>query len=159
MYFSEILKHAPKYITIRYNSLNRHVWDQLFPEDERRRMFSRLHSKEQRKRLYQNMKSFSDEASLLVFIFVLKKVFSEGSKAAKDTVDTLKELGIEGFSLGKTFFSGRNENVVLGDILAEKLLSLLDENSIQLITKSNQIFEILMEYEIRKKMIYEDLSI
>lgn len=159
MNFSEILKHAPKYITIRYNSLNHYVWEELFSEDEKRRMFSRLHSKKQRKKLFKNMKSFADEASLLVFIFVLKKIFSEGSRAAKDTVDMLKELGIEGFSLGKTFFSGRNENVILGDILSSKLLSLLDKNSIELVTNSTQIFQIIHEYEIRKKIIYEDLSI
>jgi hypothetical protein len=149
---SEVLKSAPRYLSMRYNSLNFYVWETLFPEDYRKKVLLKLNTSSERKEEYAKMKSISDEATLLVFIFVVKNFFSEGSRMAKATVDTLKEFDVPGFNLGKSFFSERNENVVLGDKLAEKLIFLLeDSDAAALIKNSKHIYEILDKYTALKK--------
>ena len=151
---SEILKGAPMYIVKRYNSFNFYIWETLFPNDYRRRVLLKFKSKELRKEEFKKMKGIVDEATLLVFIFVLRKFFFEGSRMAKDTVDELRTFGVNGFNLGKSFFSDRNENVLIGDRLAEKLFSLLDSKTKKLLSDKQYIYEILDNYSSLKKEMY-----
>ncbi|HSR89074.1 MAG TPA: hypothetical protein VLK22_01565 [Candidatus Udaeobacter sp.] len=148
--FNEALKNAPRYLIIRYNSLSSYVWDNLFPNDYRRKVLSRIKTLNERKNEYKMMRSISDEATLLVFIFVINNFFTEGSRMAKKTIDILKEFNVSGFYLGRSFFEERNENVVLGDRLAQRLLALLDNKTRDLVLNSKYIYEILEKYkEIR----------
>ena len=57
----------------------------------------------------------------LVLVSVLDNLFQEGAKAAKETVDSMEDLGMSGFVVGETEFIGRNENVIRGDKLSLKL--------------------------------------
>ena len=84
---------------------------------------------------------------LLYFFFLLNKFFVEGSSAAKQAVDTLNELQVDGFYIGSNYFSGRNDKVIQGDKLSELLLSTItDEKAKKLVSKSHYISEILNEY-------------
>jgi hypothetical protein len=154
MNYSEILKKAPRYISTIYNSLNSYVWETLFSNDYRSKVLSRFETPESRKGEYAKMKAMSEEATLLVFIFVLRKFFLEGSRMAKATVDELKTFGVKSFNFGKTCFSRRNRNVILGDILAQKLFSIIDNKARQLLLDKNQIYEILQVYDDLKKEKY-----
>lgn len=151
MNISEVMKGAPRYITLRYGALNSYVWESLFPEDYRNRIFSDVRDPVARDFKFQRMKSLADEASLLVFIYVTKKVFEEGARAAKNAVDIFKELDIDEFYLGRSKFSGRNENVVLGDNLANELFALLSQDAKKLISEAHFISNIIDKYkEVRK---------
>jgi len=154
MIFSKILKNAPRYLSIRFNSLNSYVWESLFPENFRRRVFSKIKDKEKRRKEYKKMRSISEEASILVFIFVLRKIFIESSKATKETVDMLKELNVNGFYLGKRYYEERNKNVIAGDELAKKLFLLLDARAKKIILNTDQIYEILDRYQKIKNEFY-----
>jgi len=155
MNYSDILKNAPRYLSMRYNSLNNYVWENLFSEDYRKKILSKFDTASERKIEYARMKSLSDEATIIVFIFVIRTFFSEGSRMAKNTVDALKEFNINGFNLGKTVFSDRNENVVLGDELANKLFNILNDKARAVIVDSDHIYEILEKYRIIRDEIYE----
>ena len=147
----EVMKYAPRYLSLRYGSLNSYVWDRLFPPEYKNKLL-RYRNDETKKERIEWMKSLADEASLLSFIFVTKKIFKEGSQAAKDAVDILAKLDVNEFFLGRTCFSGRNENVILGDVLAEKLMSVLGEDARRLIENKDYLFEIIEVYEnIRDK--------
>jgi hypothetical protein len=153
MHLSELTKSAPKFISDRYGSLNSYVWETLFPEDLKNRVMRRTHKRE-RKARFQSMKELVEEATLLAFIFVVHKTFIEGSVAAKNAVDTFRELGVPGFHLGKTYFSGRNEAVVLGDNLASEMLEVLRGEARQLVLNSNKLHEILEPYKDHISKVY-----
>jgi hypothetical protein len=70
-------------------------------------------------------------------------------------VDIFKELGVEGFSFGKKFFSGRNENVIMGDKLCDKLLETVGKEAQDIIKETEYIYEIIEKYEKIKKEFYE----
>jgi len=142
----EVMKFAPRYLSLRYGSLNSYVWEKLFPPEYRSKLL-RYKNDETKKERIEWMKSLADEASLLAFIFVTKKIFSEGAQAAKDAVDIFAKLDVNEFYLGTTCFSGRNENVILGDMLAEKLMVTLGNDARKLIEDKNYLFEITDVYE------------
>ncbi|WP_146115525.1 MULTISPECIES: hypothetical protein [Pirellulaceae] len=58
---------------------------------------------------------------LAVFVHSLEFFFREGTAAAKSATAGFEELGVEGFVVGATYFSGENENVMRGANLAERL--------------------------------------
>ena len=68
MNISEVMKLAPRYLTLRYGSLNSYVWESLYPQDYRNRIFSNIEEGASRDAKFQSMKSLADEASLLVFL-------------------------------------------------------------------------------------------
>ena len=124
-----VFNKAPRYLSQRYGALNSLVWETLFPQEYKNKLLRKIKSEEKRTAVIQKMKDIADEATTVLFIFVTKKLFIEGSNAAKNAVDILKELGVTQFKLGNSIFSERNENVVLGDVLAEKLLQSLNKSS------------------------------
>ena len=84
-------------------------------------------------------------------MFLINKFFIDGANAAKQAVDTFKELDVEGFFIGRSYFSERNEKVVQGDKISEQLLaSIEDVRAKKMITESKYISEIIREY---KKLI------
>ena len=58
---------------------------------------------------------------LIVLIYALDQLFVEGTRAAQSAVDRFETLGVPGFVLGSSEFSGRNENVVRGQELSQAL--------------------------------------
>lgn len=147
MSFTNLIKGAPRYLTLRYGSLNSYVWESLFPKKDITRRFSKIKDEKIKKTEIGIMKNIVDEATLLVFIFVTRKVFIEGSNTAKEAVDILKELGVNEFYLGKAKFSERNENVMMGEKLSERLLLSLNPEMRDLVLDSNYIYQILDRYK------------
>lgn len=142
-----IMRSAPRYLSLRYGELNSYVWESLFPRNYKNRLLSKIKDLDKKKKKIIQMKEIVDEATLLTFIFVTRKIFLEGSLAAKKAVDTLNELGVKEFYLGNTKFTERNENVVLGDDLAQKLFDSLDVDAKNLILNSTYMYDILNKYK------------
>lgn len=139
-------------MTLRYNSLNRYVQESFLTPDKIEQIRQRFKTKDEKRTEIRRIKGIASEASLVAFIFIVRKMFTEGSKAAKNAVDTFKELNVDGFRIGSKLFQNRNENVTQGDELAENLLnSISDEKVKALIIKSQYLSEILREYEVLVK--------
>lgn len=144
---TDFLSGAPKFITTRFNSVNKYVWQTLFPEQTVKEQIIKFKTKADRKKEINRLKGISEEASTVVFLFLLNKFFTEGAKAARQAVDTFKELGVDGFFIGGNYFSERNEKVIQGDKISENLLaSIKDEKAKKLVTNSNYVSEILDKY-------------
>lgn len=139
----------PRYLSNRFLSLNKYVWDNLFPEGKFNEL-SKDSNKQRKKRKIKYLRETANEASLVVFIFSIKNFFDEGTKAATSAVDTFKELQVSGFKIGNTFFSERNENVLKGSVLAMELLNEIQNSELKaLISNSRTMTEIIEKYKIR----------
>lgn len=144
---TDFLNGAPKFITNRFSSINKYVWQTMFPEQTIKERLIKYETKVERRKEIARLKSISEEASTLVFLFLLNKLFLEGAKAAKQAVDTFKGLNVDGFYIGGNYFSGRNEKVIQGDKISEQLIAAIqDEKARNLVTQSKYIYEILDEY-------------
>ena len=58
---------------------------------------------------------------IAVFVRVLDEFLRDGTAAAVAAVDTLNELGVQGFTVGRERFAGRNDAVMRGERLANTL--------------------------------------
>jgi hypothetical protein len=144
---TDFLSGAPKFITTRFNSVNKYVWQTLFPEQTVKEQIIKYKSKADRKKEISRLKAISEEAATVVFLFLINKFFTEGAKAARQAVDTFKELGVDGFYIGANYFSERNEKVIQGDIISKRLLaSIEDEKAKELVVNSTYVSEILDKY-------------
>lgn len=150
MNISEIIKKSPRYLSSRYGSLRSYVQEGVYPQEYKVKILSKIKNKEQRKQKNIRMDTLVDEATALAFLFVIRKMFVEGSVATKNTVDTLKELGIDGLFLGRTEFTDRNSNVLLGDTLAEKITSTLDNETQTLLLNIKNVYEIVDYYKKKR---------
>ena len=68
-----------------------------------------------------------DAVTTIVFAVTLSRFLHDGTAAAIRAVDAFKEVGLDSFFIGTAKFSGRNENVMLGDTLAGKLDIILSQ--------------------------------
>jgi hypothetical protein len=153
MNLSDVTKTAPKYLNDRSGSLRSYVQEVLFP-DRVRDLILRRASKGEKKRTITEIASVVEEATLLAYVFVTHRTFIEGSKAAKNAVDTFEELGVPGFYLGTTYFSRRNEAVILGDKLAEQMLAELDDTAREIILRSEKLYQVLEPYRDYLRQTY-----
>lgn len=145
---NDFLSNAPKFITTRFNSINKYVWQTLVPERTLKDRIRKFKTKVDRKSEIRRLKTISNEASTIVFLFLLNKFFVEGANAAKQAVDIFRELNVQGFYIGSNYFSGRNENVTQGDRISERLLSSIQDQKVKdLVIKSKYISEIIDEYK------------
>ncbi len=147
---SEIEKILPRYLQNRFNSLNNYVWEVLFPESKQEYLFKRLRAikKKVKTKLTRRFKDISDEATFVVYLFVLLRFFKSGSEAARTAVDIFKEFKIEAFSIGRKEFKDRNENVEEGENLATELISAIKDDRLRnMIIESSAIHEILEKYK------------
>ncbi len=72
----------------------------------------------------------------------------DGTNAAKQAVDTFKELGIASFQIGSKKFADRNKNVMKGEELATKLMdSIISEELKTLINESQYVTQIIDKYK------------
>jgi len=148
---TDFLTGAPQFITARFNSVHKYVWQTLITEQIIKEKLIKKKTKAERRKEIARLKSISEEASTLIFLFLLNKFFLEGAKAAKQAVDTFKDLKVEGFYIGGNYFSERNDKVIQGDKISQQLLNTIhDEKARNLVTHSNYVYEILNEY---KKLI------
>lgn len=143
----DFLRGAPRFITRRFNSIKGYVRNTLYPEEVRQQIFKHLKSREERQEKNRQIKELTNEATLVTFLFLLRKFFAEGATAAKKAVDSLQELGVEGFFIGTDYFSERNPKVIQGDLLAEKLVASIEDPELRtLILDSQYVSEILQKY-------------
>jgi len=144
---TDFLTGAPKFITNRFNSINKYVSQTLIPQEVINEKLKRKKEDEKKQELLR-LRAISNEASTLTFLFLLNKFFNEGTEAAKRAVDIFNELGVDGFYIGSNFFSGRNDKVIQGSELSKQLLgSIKDEKARDLINKSNYVSEIINVYK------------
>lgn len=143
----EFLSGAPKFVTSRFNSLNTFIWNTLIPEEVRKKKIGRKKTKVERSKELRRLRNISNEASLVAFIFFFRKFLIEGSEAARRAVDTFEELGQPGFYIGNKYFSGRNKNVIQGEVLAQRLLNTIKSDALrELIIESEYLYQILEKY-------------
>jgi hypothetical protein len=57
----------------------------------------------------------------VAFIYSIDSFFRDGTRAAAKAVDEFSRLGVTGFMIGNTAFTGRNDNVMLGENLSKVL--------------------------------------
>lgn len=143
-----LFKDAPKFIIARFRGVNKYVWKTLFPENTLNKRLQKLENKELSRKELIRIKDIVSEASVVVFIFFIKKFLVEGTTAAKQAVDTFQDLGIQGFQIGSKYFSERNENVMLGENLSIALMeSISDKDLTNLINESKSVNEIMDRYK------------
>jgi hypothetical protein len=142
-----IFRDAPKYISQRFSAINNYVWQSFFPDNSLNERLRRYETEELSKLELNRLKDIANEASLVIFIFLLKRFFAEGTNAAIQAVDTFNELGVNGFQIGSKFFSGRNENVMEGQLLADTLMNTItNQELITLINDSQYVSQIVTRY-------------
>lgn len=142
-----IFRDAPKYISQRFSAINSYVWQSFFPDNLLNERLRRYETEELSKSELNRLKDIANEASLVIFIFLLKRFFAEGTNAAIQAVDTFNELGVNGFQIGSKFFSGRNENVMEGQLLADTLMNTItNQELITLINDSQYVSQIVNRY-------------
>lgn len=145
---STIFKNAPKYISQRFSAINSYTWTSFFPENALNERLRRFPKGQGSKTELARLKDVVNEASLIIFIFLLKRFFLDGSNAAIQAVDTFKELGIDGFQIGSKKFKDRNKNVMKGEELAAQLMqSITDEELKALINESQFVTQIIDKYK------------
>lgn len=138
--------NIPMYIQRRMYSFNKYVYDSLFPEGTKALLF-KSKSKEEINVLAKKMIDISKECGYVYFVFSLKQLFLEGTKAASVAVDTLQELGITEFSIGKKEFKERNDNVLEGQHLYEIMIETISNADLQEFIKSSHYYsEIIDRY-------------
>lgn len=102
----------PKALKLRFDGLGTYV-SAVLEEQPKRRPLS---------------KDTVRQIQTIVFIKTLDEFLREGSNAAIRAVDLFRDLGVDGFRLGTQDFVGRNEAVMRGSVLADRLrLAVADE--------------------------------
>ena len=76
-------------------------------------------------------KAAKDELSLLVFVFSLRHLLKEGTRAATLAADEIEKLGVPGFQIGSQEFQKGNDNVLRGERLANELWDQIADNRIK----------------------------
>lgn len=144
---SELFKDAPRFLVRRYYSINRFVKESLLSNDNVKKYQIRFNTETERKIKIKQINMVLDEATLVVFFFLVKRTFEDGSAAAKRAVDTFKSLGVERFNIGNITYEGRNTNVVMGDHLATSLMnSIKDDKIFSIVSNSKYISQIIDIY-------------
>ena len=130
--------------------MNKYVRETLLPEQKIKEQLRKFPTKPEKQEEMSRLKAIAEEASIIVFLFLINKFFIEGSKAASNAVDTFKGLGVDGFYIGKSYFHERNENVVQGYNISKKLLESIEDHEVkELVVSSHSVYEILERYKNR----------
>jgi len=103
----EWIRTLPRSIRRRFDSMGKYIRGVL----DEAGLSERLHRRD------------IETIHITVFVRVLDEFLRDGTDAAVAAVDTLSELGVEGFVIGRERFSGRNDAVTRGELLANGLRS------------------------------------
>lgn len=145
---STYFKNAPKYISQRFSAVNSYTWISLFPENSLNEHLRQFPKGQENKTELARLKDIVNEASIVIFIFLMKRFFLDGTDAAIQAVDTFKELGVKGFQIGSKKFADRNKNVMKGKELAAKLIdSITNEELKELVNESQYANQIIEKYK------------
>jgi len=125
MSLREVLAAMPYRLRSRFESLSTYVnacIEQAIEELRRSRApgaSRRVLSDEQRQVI-----------QVTVFIIAVARFFRDGTRAAGMATAEFEELGSPGFAVGRTVFEGRNDNVMMGETLAQELLAVAEDDVI-----------------------------
>lgn len=148
---NDLLRMLPMSYRKRFSAIRNYSYERLYPEPERSELFLHAKSKEDRIKIRKVMNANVENLSVILFIFFLKKMFVEGYKATITTVDTFKELGVKGYSIGGIYYADRNENVMLGNLLYNKLMESISDSVLRnKIVESEKMHEIVDFYKRNK---------
>ncbi|MBK7143608.1 MAG: hypothetical protein IPH75_16215 [bacterium] len=139
----------PRFARLHFAQLRAHVRAELFPHGylpatDR----ARLSQLEQVERM-ERARSLVNEATVVAFVFVISRFLSRGTDMAKATVDLLRESGIPRFTIGSVEYAERNENVMMGQVLAEQLIQSLPTELRAFLVGKKYLYEVLMPYKER----------
>lgn len=109
-----MIENMPKFARDRFYHLRSFVRTELFPRKVFLDGYGARKSQPERDEYKGKVKDLVDEATVVIFVFLMRKFLSEGTVMAEETVDLLEHLGIQGFSVGSVDYQGRNENVTMG---------------------------------------------
>jgi len=139
--------NIPLFLRRRQISLRKYVNDKLFPDSELKLLFGKK-NKQEIKDIVKKVNDIVNECTFACTVFSFKQTFLEGSKAAKDSVDTFKNLGILKISIGRKEYFERNENVLEGDRLYDFLLRSIESQELRsIISNSSYFSEIIERYK------------
>ena len=142
-----MLKNSPKYIRDRFYRLRSYVWYNLFPQDEFLKKLNSHYSKKDKQLFRNKVNDIVDEAALILLIFFLNKFFLEGTKIAIEAVDIFSDLKLDGFWVGRIQYTKRNDNVMMGEMLAKKLSKYLSKDVKNLIMNKIYPHQIIDMYK------------
>jgi len=103
----EWIRELPRSIRMRFDSLGKYVRVILEEAGLRDRL-----TRQDIERIH-----------IAIFVRVLDEFLRDGTAAAVAAVDTLSDLGVQGFTVGRERFAGRNDAVMRGERLANGLRS------------------------------------
>lgn len=141
-----MIENAPKYIQDRFYQMRNYVWHELFPGDKYLQKLKRCLTKEAKSNFKKNANELVDEVAIVMLIFVLKRFFQDGTKIAMEAADIYSKLDLDGFSVGGVHFKGRNENVMMGEVLSNILLVTLSPEIRELIQDKEHPYQIIEMY-------------
>lgn len=144
-----MLEGAPKYLLNRFYSLREYARHELFPGRQYLNQLNQHQTTEAKALFKSESKDIIDEVAFLLLVFFMRSFFAEGTKIAIETVDLLNELHCSGFSFGSREFVERNENVMMGKVLSEKLYCGLSREVRDLIGEKKHHYEIVELYRDR----------
>lgn len=143
-----MISGAPQFVNQRLHSVYKYAWSSLFPGDSLNDRLKRIKTQKARNNELKRYREIVQELSYVLYLFFLNRFLKEGAEAARKTVDVFQEHGVEGFQIGSQVFIDRNENVMKGDDLSEKLLSAIEDDSLlKLIKESKYAYQIIDEYK------------
>lgn len=83
---------------------------------------------------------------IVAFIKSLDDFLREGTQAAGRAVDQFATLGIRGFRIGTEEFAGRNEAVMRGQVLSDRLRSTIANDALQrFISMDRPLREVILQ--------------
>lgn len=133
----DIINTLPRTLRLRFDSIGGYVQTIVAENEESLPKSQHLRIEE------------IEAVKLVAFTYAVERLFREGAKAARTTVQELSKFNIRGFQVGQTVFEGENENVILGEKLADDLMKCFVGSKYgKLITSSSTLTEL-----IRKAMI------
>jgi hypothetical protein len=145
---SIFFKNAPKYISQRFSTVNSYTWSSFFPENSLNQRLMKFPNGQESKAELARIRDVVNEASIVIFIFLIKRFFLDSTNAAKQAVDTFKDLGTPSFQIGSKKFADRNKNVMKGEELATQLMnSITSEELKTLINESQYVTQIIDKYK------------
>ena len=75
---------------------------------------------------------------IVTFVKTLDEFLRDGTEAAIRSVDAFSELGVKGFQIGTERFEGRNEAVMRGDNLSQRLRRTIEDPELLSVIESRQ---------------------
>ena len=128
MSLREVFEVLPHRLRTRFESLGQYVYATIDEIEAERRLGRRRDLSRDERQTIQT----------IIFVVAISRFLRDGTRAAKLATDAFQSLGAGGFRVGNTEFQGRNDNVMMGQHLAELLEGTLGNDEIRGWANSNR---------------------